>query len=111
MSTSSRRLARNAAGPLAVCTAIAALVGAAQAAEVTVHLTSALGATTEERWDGWLQVRGGELVDLSSWHFLDHDPLAGPQGGFRGAGVADRVAEIIEPNAWRVETTKDGVDG
>src|SRR5262245_29032071 len=81
----------------------------AGAAVTTVHLTLGLGATAEDRWDGWIQVRGGELVRLQSWHFLDHDPLTIPGPSTRGA--SERTAEIIEPDAWRVAATRDGVDG
>jgi hypothetical protein len=98
---------------IALCLGFAATVigpaHAAAGAETTIHLTFGLGATTEERWDGWLTVRGGELISLRSWHFLDHDPLAAQAAGSRGA--RDRVAEILEPNAWRVTTRRDGIDG
>jgi hypothetical protein len=101
---------RTARSRVVFCFALAsAFASAASATETTIHLTLGIGATTEERWDGWILVRGGELVSLRSWHFLDHDPLAAPGPGTRGPG--DRVAEIIEPNAWRVAATRDGIDG
>ena len=55
-------------------------------------------------------MRGGELVSLRGWHFLDHDPLARP-GPRHGAKPAIDVAEIVEPNAWRVAARRDGIEG
>src|SRR5688500_14469438 len=81
---------------------------AAAANQTTVHLTFGLGATTEERWDGSILVRGGELVKLSEWHFLDRDPLAAAGAP---SGAPPRVAEMIAPTARRVAATRDGVDG
>ncbi len=93
----------------ALLVAISSAVAAASAADTTIHLTLGLGATAEESWDGSITVRGGELVSLRSWHFLDHDPLAAPAQRERGEGK--RVAEIVEPNGWRVSARRDGIEG
>jgi hypothetical protein len=93
--------------PLALAALLLSGAGAALSAPpraddgVTIHFTFGLGAASEERWDGWIAVRGGELLALESWHFLDRDPFS----------RAPRVAEIVGPTSWRATTRRDQVEG
>ena len=49
-----------------------------RAEPVTVLVTFGTGATADQRWDGSVEVRGGELVRLEPWHFSPEDALTGP---------------------------------
>ena len=70
---------------------------AAFAEDTTLLLSLGLGASDEEKWDGWVKVDGGNVSSLQSRHFLDRDPVTG----------SPRAARLTGPAAWEVSTRRD----
>ena len=67
------------------------------AADTTLLVTLGIGASDEEKWDGWVSVDGGELSSLETRHFLDRDPLTSTR----------RPARLTGPASWEVSTRRD----
>ncbi len=65
---------------------------AAQTRSETLFVRLGIGVEEDQRWDGSIDVSGGEIVQVEGWQFTENDSLTGP-------------------NSWRLTNRRDEVAG
>ena len=64
----------------------------AQTRSETLFVRLGIGVEEDQRWDGSIDVSGGEIVQVEGWQFTENDSLSGP-------------------NSWRLTNRRDEVAG